>query len=221
MSVVIPELQEGRVRIRGIRMKDAKALERELMLNRAWLRQWEATSPQQFLSFDVKAGIRNLLAHAKVGSGIPFVIEIDGEFAGQLNISGIVHGSLSSAQLGYWISERFAGQGFTPTAVALATDYCFQQVSLHRMEICIRPENTSSLRIVDKLGFRYEGLRRNYIHINGQWRDHFSFALVQEELSMSVLSRWKRGLVPVDAGKVPEGDQELARQGIEFNTPGA
>src|SRR5690606_25302271 len=110
-------------------------------------------------------------------------------FAGQLNVSGISYGSLASASIGYWVSERFAGKGLTPTAVALATDYCFFELGLHRMEICIRPENQASLRVVEKLGFRYEGLRRSYTHIAGAWRDHFCFALVVEEVSTGVLQR--------------------------------
>jgi hypothetical protein len=68
-------------------------------------------------------------------------MEYDGEIAGQLNVWGIARGSLSSATIGYWVSERFAGRGITPTAVALATDVCFRELGLHRMEICIRPEN--------------------------------------------------------------------------------
>lgn len=219
MPADIPTLSHGRITIRGIKIKDHKALEHELMLNRAWLRQWESTAPGQFNNFDTKAGIKNLLAYAKVGSGLPFVIELDGELIGQLNVSGIVYGSLSSAQLGYWVSERVAGQGVTPTAVALATDYCFQQLQLHRMEICIRPENAASLRVVDKLGFRYEGLRRRYIHINGDWRDHFCFALIQEELPMSVLSRWQNDQVPDELGRVPDSEIALAAQTIPLNTP--
>ena len=57
-------LSHGELTLRPIRMRDVKALERELMFNRSWLRQWEATAPQSFVSFDTKAGIRNLLAHA-------------------------------------------------------------------------------------------------------------------------------------------------------------
>ena len=125
----------------------------------------------------------SLQANARAGHGLPFVIEYDGELAGQLNVSSITYGSLSSATIGYWVAEQFAGRNITPTAVALATDYCFYQLGLHRMEICIRPENAPSLRVVEKLGFRYEGLRRRYIHINGDWRDHFCFALVVEELT--------------------------------------
>jgi ribosomal-protein-alanine N-acetyltransferase len=78
------------------------------------------------------------------------------------------------------------------------------------MEICIRPENAPSLRVVQKLGFRYEGLRRRYIHINGDWRDHFCFALVVEEIPQGVLRRWKSGDVPQDAATVPAADLEAA-----------
>lgn len=208
MAAIIPTLSEGRITIRPIKARDAKQLEMELMRNRAWLRKWEATAPQTFVSFDIKAGIRNLLIHAKAGAGLPFAIEFDGEFVGQLNVSGIVYGSLSSAQLGYWVAERVAGQGVTPTAVALATDYCLHTMGLHRMEICIRPENASSLRIVEKLGFRYEGLRRRYIHINGDWRDHFAYALTQEEIPGGVLSRWKSGAVPPEVSAVPAADYD-------------
>ena len=108
------------------------------------------------------------------------------------------------------MSERFAGKGVTPAAVALASDYAFFQVGMHRMEICIRPENAPSLRVVEKLGFRYEGLRRRYIHINGDWRDHFCFALVAEEIPVGVLRRWLDGRVPVGAGTVPKADWDAS-----------
>ena len=80
------------------------------------------------------------------------------------------------------------------------------------MEICIRPENAPSLRVVEKLGFRYEGLRRRFIHINGDWRDHFCFALTVEELPQGVLRRWKDGKVPA-VGFVPESDKTARAEG--------
>ena len=210
MATAIPSLHDGKVVIRPIRLRDAKVLERELLDNRSWLRKWEATNPHGPLSFDVRGSIRSLQSNARAGFGLPFAIEYDGEFAGQLNVSGITYGSLSSATIGYWVAERFAGLNVTPTAVALASDYAFFQVGLHRIEICIRPENAASLRVVEKLGFRYEGLRRRYIHINGDWRDHFCFALVAEELPMGVLRRWQDGRVPAGAGIVPAGDRAAA-----------
>ncbi|MFS0868089.1 GNAT family N-acetyltransferase [Microbacterium sp. 179-B 1A2 NHS] len=197
----------GPVSIRLVRSRDARPLQNELVQNRAWLRQWEATSPDGPVSLDMRSGVRRLLQQHRDGVGIPLVMEYDGEVAGQLNVWGIARGSLSSATIGYWVGERFAGRGITPTSVALATDLCFEDMRLHRMEICIRPENAKSLRVVEKLGFRYEGLRRRYIHIDGDWRDHYAFALTREDVPGGVLNRWVTGRVPEDAASVPPADR--------------
>ena len=206
----IPTLEHGRIGIRPVRLRDARSLERELLGNRGWLRQWEASNPHGPLNFDVRSSIRSLQQSARAGYGLPFIVEVDGELAGQLNVSSIAYGSLSSATIGYWVSERFAGLGATPTAVALATDHCFFGVGLHRMEICIRPENGPSLRVVETLGCRDGGLRRRYIHIDGDWRDHFCFALTVEEVPTGVLRRWLDGKAPVDAAAIPESDRARA-----------
>jgi len=92
--------------------------------------------------------------------------------------------------MGYWVGRQTAGRGVAPTAVAMAADHCFTTLGLHRMEINIRPENERSLRVVQKLGFRDEGIRERYLHIDGEWRDHQSFALTAEEVPEGVLARW-------------------------------
>ena len=212
MSTLIPTLHDGDITIRPVRLRDARNLERELLENRTWLRKWEATNPVGPMSFDVRSSIRHLQSNARAGLGLPFIIEYQGELAGQLNVSSISYGSVSMATIGYWVSERFAGKGLTPTAVALASDHCYFTLGLHRIEICIRPENDPSLRVVEKLGFRYEGLRRRYIHINGDWRDHFCFALTVEELPTGVLRRWKDGRVPAENARIPEADRVMAQR---------
>lgn len=201
-----PVMRYGPVGLRLVKPRDARVLQRELMTNRSWLQPWEATIPGAASGFDMRASIRRLLQQHRDGAGYPFVMEYDGEIAGQLNIWGIARGSLSSATIGYWVSERFAGRGITPTAVAMATDAAFEQFGLHRMEICIRPENRASLRVVQKLGFRYEGLRRRYILIDGDWRDHYAFALTQDEVPRGVLSRWVSGAAPQEAASIPPHD---------------
>lgn len=193
----------GRIGIRLVRTRDARDVQRELLDNRAWLKPWEATSPLGFVSLDMKAGVKRLLQQFRDGQGVPLVMTYDDQITGQLNIWGIARGSLSSATLGYWVSRRFAGLGITPTSVALATDMAFNEMGLHRMEICIRPENNASLRVVEKLGFRYEGLRPRYIHIDGDWRDHYAFALTQEEVPEGVLNRWVSGSAPESAAARP------------------
>jgi ribosomal-protein-alanine N-acetyltransferase len=189
-------LNHGDVNVRLVRVKDAKKLGQLILGNREWLRPWEATNPHGPNSFDIKGQVRGLLKQFKDDQGFPFVIEHRGEIVGQLNVSNVLFGSVSSALIGYWISPRFAGKEITPTAVALVIDYLLNIVGLHRVEIDIRPENTASLRIVEKLGMRYEGLKERFIHINGDWRDHFVFAVTHEEVPDGILNRWKQNSVP-------------------------
>lgn len=134
--------------------------------------------------------VRALRRQARDGSTLPFVLSYDDVLVGQVTVGGITWGSLCSAHIGYWVDRRVAGRGVMPTAVALAVDHCFDAVGLHRVEVNIRPENTASLRVVDKLGFREEGTRLAFLHIAGGWRDHRSFALTVEEVPEGVLARW-------------------------------
>ena len=106
-------------------------------------------------------------------------------------------GSARSAQIGYWVDKRVAGRGVIPTAVALAVDHCFFTVGLHRLEANIRPENTASRRVVEKLGFREEGIRRRHLHIDGAWRDHICYALTVEDVPGGPLAgRTQTGISP-------------------------
>ena len=215
--LALPTLAHRVVTVRGVRMRDAKAMEQALADNRPWLSPWEATTPLiRPNGFDAKSSIRSLLQAAKQGTALPLVLIHDHELVGQLNVSQITYGSLSSATLGYWVVESVAGRGITPVAVALATDYLFFEKGLHRMEVCIKPDNISSLRVVEKLGFRYEGFRRRYIHIDGTWADHFCFALVVEEVPTGVLSRYEKGAVPPGVASIPELDWVKARNPLSL-----
>ena len=162
--------------------------------NRDWLARGEGTSPRPgtpggpptFAEY-----VRVLSAQARAGSSLPFAVELDDELVGQLTVSSITYGSLCGASIGYWVSEHVAGRGVIPTAVAMATDYCFTILGLHRIEINIRPENGPSLRVVEKLGLRDEGVRERYLHIQGEWRDHRTFAVTSEEVPDGLLARWQ------------------------------
>lgn len=189
-------LTHGPVSLRPVRTRDAKALERLLRDNRKWLQTWEATNPNGYGaapgSVSLKPTIRSMRAQMAAGTGIPFLISFNGEVVGQLSVSEISGGALRSSQLGYWVSEHMAGRGITPTSVALVIDYLFDDVQLHRVEICVLPENEPSLRVVQKLGIRYEGRRESYIHIAGKWRDHECFAVTSDEAPRGMLDRIRR-----------------------------
>ena len=108
------------------------------------------------------------------------VIEVGGALVGRVALTRIEWGAEKGGSIGYWVSESVAGRGIAPTAVALLVEHGFA-VGLHRIEIAVRPENAASLRVVQKLHFREEGLRRSYPFIDGDWRDHRIFALTDAE----------------------------------------
>lgn len=135
--------------------------------------------------------VRRYNAQARAGEALPWAVTYDGGLAGQMTISSIIWGSARMGSAGYWVDRDVAGRGVTPTALALAVDHCFFTVGLHRIEVNIRPENHASLRVVRKLGFREEGIRQRFLHIDGGWRDHVSFALTAEEVPDGLLRRWR------------------------------
>jgi len=185
-------LLDGDLRLRPLRRRDQDAWMELRQRNAGWLDPWDATSPVPVSGPRPSFGafVRTLASQARAGTTLPFAIDLAGELVGQLTVSSITYGSLRSASIGYWVSEHVAGRGITPTAVALATDHCFRVLRLHRVEINIRPENRPSLRVVEKLGFRDEGVRERFLHIQGQWCDHRTFALTVEDVPEGLVARW-------------------------------
>ena len=193
-------LQEGPVRLRPVRASDEKAWAEIRRRGEAWFRPWDSSRPPESLepSVGFTTLMRRFRGRARRGTMLPWAVEYTPEgdkprFVGQVTVGGITYGSASWAQIGYWIDPAWAGRGIIPTAVAMACDYCFASLRLHRIEIAIRPENINSLAVVRKLGFRYEGRRPRYMHVDGDWRDHDMFALHAEEVPEGVLNRYLKG----------------------------
>lgn len=191
-------LEHGDLVLRPFRRWDQEEWTSLRARNRDWLRRWDATNPEPATALKSYGEMVKVLNRSgKEGTALPWLICVRTSaagapvIAGQLSVSSIVRGSALSASLGYWIDQARAGQGLVPTAVALATDYCFSTLGLHRMEINIRPENIPSRRVVEKLGFRHEGMRRDFLHIDGAWRDHDAYALTSPEVPEGLLARWE------------------------------
>lgn len=182
-------MRQGAVGVRIVERRDTKVLQKLLDENREWLVPWEATFPGSNRRPEARWQVKGLLQQFRIDAALPFVIEYEGEVVGQMNVLNVLHGSVSSGTIGYWISKSVAGRNVTPIALALIGDYFFKQLGMHRIEIDIRPENKPSLRVVEKLGFRQEGIKQRFIHINGVWRDHLVFALTSEEVAEGLMTR--------------------------------
>jgi ribosomal-protein-alanine N-acetyltransferase len=187
-------LSHGPLRLRPLALSDRRAWRRVRQRNVAWLSRWDATTPPGADARPRTFGsmVRAMHKEARAGRQLPFALEYDGEFIGQLTVNNIVRGSAQFASVGYWIDEAHAGQGLMTTAVAMAVDHCFFVLRLHRIEVAIRPENAASLRIVEKLGIPEYGFAPRYLHIDGDWRDHRLFAISREDCPKGLQERLTR-----------------------------
>ncbi|MFE3543461.1 GNAT family N-acetyltransferase [Nocardia sp. NPDC059177] len=186
----------GQVTLRPVRFRDAAAWSRIRLRDRDHLERWEPTGRG---SWEARNHASNwpslwtsLKAEARRGAMIPLVIEVDGQFSGQLTIGNIVRGALRSAWIGYWVAKDLGGQGVATAALGLGLDHCFGPVGLHRVEATVRPENLASQAVLRNVGFREEGLLRRYLDVDGAWRDHMLVGLTVEEVMGTVTDRLVR-----------------------------
>lgn len=186
----------GPVELHPLRRRDAAEWSRVRQANQDWLSPWEPSSTIPWAARHTPAayrGMRRVVARrARLGTSVPFALRVEGRLAGQITVDNIVRGALRSGYLGYWIDRGVAGRGMASLAVALVCDHVFGQVGLHRLQADIRPENLPSQRLVERLGFRREGLLRRYLDIDGDWRDHYGYALLAEDLPGGALRRWQQ-----------------------------
>jgi [ribosomal protein S5]-alanine N-acetyltransferase len=184
-------LRYGPVTLRPLGYRDVRAWRAVRRRNAVWLQPWDATMPPG--GSERPATFRTLVARlnrlARQGQGMPFALDVDGHISGQVTVNNIVRGSAQFGSIGYWLDRDVAGRGIMPTAVALVIDHCFRSAGLHRVEVCIRPENSNSLRVMEKLAIREIGYAPRFLHIDGAWRDHRIFAITVEECPEGMVAR--------------------------------
>ncbi len=89
-------------------------------------------------------------------------------------------GGVQAAKLGYAIHAQRWGQGLATAAVRTLVNYGLEELDLHRITAAIGPDNVGSIRVVERLGFEYEGRLRDHVHTNGAWRDSLLYSLIAE-----------------------------------------
>ncbi len=150
--------------------------------SRDFLTPWEPTWPEDDLT---RAAFRRRLRRQseEMARDESFSFLIFGSatsaMLGGLTLGGIRRGVAQAATLGYWMGAPYAGKGSMTRAVAAAIRYGFSTLRLHRIEAACLPENVASITLLQRNGFEREGLARAYLRINGVWRDHLLFALLE------------------------------------------
>ena len=103
------------------------------------------------------------------------------QLIGHISLYAIKRLPYSSAFIGYSLDEKFTGRGIATEAVGLMLKLAFEELRLHRVEAYIAPDNIPSIKVIEKNDFKQEGLLRKLLYINGQWIDHYLYALLDEE----------------------------------------
>jgi ribosomal-protein-alanine N-acetyltransferase len=168
-----------RVMLRPPRREDYRqwaTLRRE---SQAFLQPWEPLWPDDDLTGRAyRRRLDRYESDIQKDEAYPFfVFDASGSMLlGGLTLTNVRRGAASMASLGYWMGEVHAGKGFMSEAVRLAMPLAARQLRLRRIEAACVPENKASLRLLEKAEFVREGYAREYLSINGVWRDHLLFA---------------------------------------------
>jgi ribosomal-protein-alanine N-acetyltransferase len=191
------QLHGRRVTLRPLVSSDFDEWREVRRRNVDWLTKWEPRQPEGYpndtvdkTAFSARCGARE--REWQLGTGYGFGIFVsgvasgrgrlfEGQFAGEMNLSGVQRGPFQNAYVGYWIDQAHAGKGYVPEALVVAARFAFEDLGLHRLQVAIIPRNRPSRRVAEKLGLRDEGIALRYLSINGAWEDHVRYAITAEE----------------------------------------
>ncbi|WP_308490854.1 GNAT family N-acetyltransferase [Microbacterium terrisoli] len=167
-------------RLRLLNAQDAGALAQLAVANAEHLRPWDPVRPPAYLTVEGQSRVvARLLEQHGAGAGVPFaIIDAQGTILGRITISGIVRGAMQSCSIGYWIRADRLREGHATRAVAQAVAHAFGELKLHRVQAETLPENAGSQEVLRRNGFIRYGLAPKYLRINGAWRDHVMFQLL-------------------------------------------
>ncbi len=173
------ELENDNYLLRLPRYSDFNQWHKLRAESRRFLEPWEPTWRHDELTEGAyRARIIRGKQEYSSGQAIPLFIFLreNMTLVGGITIGYIRRGAAQSCMIGYWMGERYSGQGHMFAALQLVIPYIFSGLELHRIEAACIPDNERSMRLLEKAGFQREGHLRGYLKINGQWRDHVMFS---------------------------------------------
>lgn len=162
--------------IRPLVPADAEELAEVYRTNREFLRPFEPTRPEDFFT----AGFQRKRIERVGEDQWRWAIEDEGRIAGVITLGDVIRESLQLANVGYFVAQRFNGRGLATRAVGEVVRFAFGDAGLHRLEAGTLPDNHKSQRVLEKNGFARYGLARRLLMIDGVWRDHVLFELLND-----------------------------------------
>lgn len=172
----ILRLQGERISLKVLSPGDSKDILDYYIRNKEHLRAFEPSRPEAFYTLEFqKKNIIECYKQFLNGTGINFGIYNDNRFIGKIQISNIVYGVFKNAFIGYSIDYNEQNKGYMKEAVGLVMDYAFKNMELHRLEATTLIDNEKSQRVLKASGFKEIGISKNYLMIDGEWRDHKIF----------------------------------------------
>jgi [ribosomal protein S5]-alanine N-acetyltransferase len=174
------------IELRSLERSDAPALLDLRLRNRAFFEDYEPTRDDSFYTIDALEDQLHLNELQRDSDqGYVFGIWLGSNLVGWVTLQHIVRRAWQNAILGYGVDQAHNGKGIATAAVAQTVRFAFEEAHLHRVEAGVVPRNVASIRVLEKAGFRYEGLARRYLQINGVWEDHNLYAITTEDLRPS------------------------------------
>ena len=152
--------------------------------SRDFLVPWEPTWPHDALTRSAfRRRLKRYEQDARDETGYAFYVfrKTDDALLGGVTLSQLRRGVTQSCSLGYWIGEPFARKGYMTAGLAALVGFIFDEVHLHRIEAACVPTNLASKALLLRTGFTLEGYARQYLCINGIWRDHLLFAMLASD----------------------------------------
>jgi ribosomal-protein-alanine N-acetyltransferase len=150
----------------------------------SFLKQWEPTWAQDHLT---RKSFTNRVYWAQRsisnGTAVPLFLlrRSDDMLLGAITLDNIRRGPAQAGTTGYWIGAPFARQGYMKEAIEAVVHYAFTVLDISRMEAGCLPENDASRRLLEKCGYKYEGVAQSYLQINGRWRNHVLYANLRHD----------------------------------------
>lgn len=175
-----------RIMMRPLVAQDFPGWSEVRLRNERWLVPWE---PSRLPNHGDPTRDREVFAarcaardrDRQLGVAYAFGLFVDGVVAGEINLNNLVRGAQQTGTIGYWIDQARAGNAYTSEGVCVLIRFAFEELRLHRLEVCIIPRNDNSRRVVDKLRLREEGTAERFLEINGVWEDHVRYGVTVEE----------------------------------------